>query len=148
MNTDTPRTDELFNKIWLFTNEHEADEALCDMRDLARELERELNEQCRLNGKGSEREAALLGKVERLERELKVADYWSNHHAAHADDLIKENARLREAIADLHAIADSSYGAADHETQAAFDSWMRGNRNPHRERVELSAYTAPCLTSK
>jgi Mor family transcriptional regulator len=41
MKTDTPKTDELFNKIWLFTNEHEADEALCDMRDLARQLERE-----------------------------------------------------------------------------------------------------------
>jgi hypothetical protein len=80
MKTDTPKTEELFNKIWLFTNEHEADEALCDMRDLARELER-------------------------------------------------ENARLREAIADLHAIADSSYGAADHETQAAFESWMKGNRS-------------------
>ena len=108
MKTDTPRTDELYKKIWLFTNEQEADDALCEMRDHARELERELDEQCRLNGKGSEREAALLGKVERLER---------------------ENARLREAIADLHAIADSSYGAADHETQAAFESWMKGNRS-------------------
>lgn len=41
MKTDTPKTDELFHKIWLFTNEHEADEALCEMRDLARQLERE-----------------------------------------------------------------------------------------------------------
>ncbi|MFN9951491.1 MAG: hypothetical protein ACK55I_00190, partial [bacterium] len=32
-------------------------------------LEIELNEQVLLNGKGSEREAALLAKVERLERE-------------------------------------------------------------------------------
>jgi hypothetical protein len=46
-----------------------------------------------------------------------------------ARELERENAQLREAIADLHAIADSSYGAADHETQAAFDSWMRGNRS-------------------
>ena len=35
------------------------------------ELETEVHEQCVLNGKGAEREAALLGKVERLERENK-----------------------------------------------------------------------------
>ena len=34
------------------------------------ELERELNEQVVCNGKGAEREADLLGKVERLEREI------------------------------------------------------------------------------
>ncbi len=33
------------------------------------ELESELTEQCRLNGIGSEREAALMGKVERLEKQ-------------------------------------------------------------------------------
>ena len=38
------------------------------MRKL-KQLEEELHEQCVLNGKGSEREAALLAKVERLERE-------------------------------------------------------------------------------
>lgn len=38
------------------------------MRKL-RQLEEELHEQCVLNGKGAEREAALLAKVERLERE-------------------------------------------------------------------------------
>ena len=35
------------------------------------ELETEVHEQCVLNGKGAEREADLLGKVERLERENK-----------------------------------------------------------------------------
>jgi hypothetical protein len=44
-------------------------------------------------------------------------------------DLERENARLREALTDLHAIADCAYGSTDHETQAAFDSWMRGNRS-------------------
>ena len=44
--------------------------------NLARELQLELAEQVLCNGKGAEREADLLGKVERLER---------------------ENARLREA---------------------------------------------------
>lgn len=38
---DTPKTDELFNRIWLFENDEEASEALCDMRDHARRLERE-----------------------------------------------------------------------------------------------------------
>lgn len=37
--------------------------------DFARKLELELNEQVLLNGKGSEREYSLLGKIERLERE-------------------------------------------------------------------------------
>ena len=36
---------------------------------LARELERDLNEQVVCNGKGAEREADLLGKLDRLERE-------------------------------------------------------------------------------
>lgn len=37
--------------------------------DRLAELESELQEQCRLHGAGAEREAALLGKVERLKRE-------------------------------------------------------------------------------
>lgn len=42
-------------------------------KESAAEIERltaELHEQARLNGMGSEREAALMAKVERLEREL------------------------------------------------------------------------------
>ncbi len=39
------------------------------MKNKIKQLEEELLEQCVLNGKGSEREAALLAKVERLERE-------------------------------------------------------------------------------
>ncbi len=39
------------------------------MKNKIKQLEEELHEQCVLNGKGSEREANLLGKVERLERE-------------------------------------------------------------------------------
>lgn len=41
MTTDTPQTDELFRRIWLFENEDEASDALCEMRDHARKLERE-----------------------------------------------------------------------------------------------------------
>lgn len=65
MNTDTPRTDALEFKYATSGG------GWGKPFDFARELERELNEQCRLNGKGSEREAALLGKVERLERECR-----------------------------------------------------------------------------
>lgn len=42
------------------------------MKNKIEQLEEELHEQCVLNGKGSEREAALLGKVERLERKNAV----------------------------------------------------------------------------
>ena len=65
MNTDTPRTDSLLLKLEVQPYKIEAEK----LADHARELERELDEQCLLNGKGSEREAALLGKMERLERE-------------------------------------------------------------------------------
>lgn len=42
------------------------------MKNKIKQLEEELHEQCVLNGKGAEREAALLAKVERLEREVAV----------------------------------------------------------------------------
>lgn len=54
------------------------------LESFARELERELDEQVLCNGKGAEREADLLGKVERLER---------------------ENVRLREALEKLLCVA-------------------------------------------
>jgi hypothetical protein len=38
------------------------------MKSKIQQLEEEIHEQCVLNGKGAEREAALLGKVERLEK--------------------------------------------------------------------------------
>ena len=41
------------------------------MKSKIQQLEEEIHEQCVLNGKGAEREADLLGKVERLERENK-----------------------------------------------------------------------------
>ena len=37
----TPRTDELFNSVCFFTDEEQAVDALAELRDLARELERE-----------------------------------------------------------------------------------------------------------
>lgn len=77
MKTNTPRTDELYGKIWLFTNEQGADEALCEMRDFARELEREnvrlreaaqalYNYECASGAKDA-------GEYERLFEALRVA---------------------------------------------------------------------------
>lgn len=63
--SNTPRTDkEAFD---ITTGKPDIDGVV--MADFARELELELNEQVLLNGKGSEREYSLLGKIERLERE-------------------------------------------------------------------------------
>jgi hypothetical protein len=45
-------------------------ETAADAQDRIAELERAVTEQCLLNGKGSEREYALLGKVARLEAEV------------------------------------------------------------------------------
>jgi hypothetical protein len=39
------------------------------MKSKIQKLEEEIHEQCVLNGKGAEREAALLGKVQRLEKD-------------------------------------------------------------------------------
>ena len=64
----TPRTDE--QAFDITTGKPDIDGVV--MADFARELEIELNEQVLLNGKGSEREYSLLGKVERLERENAV----------------------------------------------------------------------------
>jgi hypothetical protein len=60
--SDTPRTD-IEERI-----EGDTGPLIVDS-SFARELERELNEQVLCNGKGGEREAGLLVKVDRLERE-------------------------------------------------------------------------------
>lgn len=62
--SDTPRTDAVEVDFYNGTS------CICHVPSvLARDLERELNEQVVCNGKGAEREADLLGKVDRLERE-------------------------------------------------------------------------------
>ena len=55
-------------------------------------LRNEVDEQARLNGKGSEREAALLAKVERLERQKALQGL---HLATMADVVLGENANDR-----------------------------------------------------
>jgi uncharacterized protein (UPF0335 family) len=50
------------------------------MKNKIKQLEEELHEQCVLNGKGAERELALIAKVERLEREnAKLRNIISEH---------------------------------------------------------------------
>ena len=62
--SDTPRTDTFELGYFRKATSH-----VDDVFDFARHLEHEVMEQARLNGMGSEREAGLLGKVGRLERE-------------------------------------------------------------------------------
>ena len=51
------------------SSEYSAELMLQHLVLAAAELEKEVYEQCVLNGKGAEREADLLGKVERLEKD-------------------------------------------------------------------------------
>jgi len=93
--SETPKTD---SKAQFFGfNPDEGEEFV--QADFARELEREnaalrkeMDEQARLNGKGSEREAALLAEVETLERQKALQGL---HLATMADVVLGENAEDR-----------------------------------------------------
>jgi hypothetical protein len=61
------------------------------------ELETEIHEQCVLNGKGAEREAALLGKVERLEKDNAILKKKYNILFRHMTDA---NVQMHKAITD------------------------------------------------
>lgn len=52
---------------------HISEEVIDILRSKIKALESEILEQCRLNGMGAEREATLLGKVERQSAALKLA---------------------------------------------------------------------------
>ena len=71
---NTPETDELVRSL---TYEQLASTEKCysEMRTLARRLERDRDEQCRLLGMSAERECDLRGK---LERERALADRLGN----------------------------------------------------------------------
>jgi hypothetical protein len=76
-----------------------------DAQDRIAELERAVTEQCLLNGKGSEREYALLGKVARLEAEverltelLRIESAASAHALLWAEKAEDDTLRLRLAI--------------------------------------------------
>ena len=82
------------------------------MKNKIKQLEEELHEQCVLNGKGSEREADLLAKVERLEREnaalrvqveeldakWKMAEAHCFDQVGKIGELKRENAALRQKL--------------------------------------------------
>ena len=51
------------------SSEYSAELMLQHLVLAAAELEKEVDEQCVLNGKGSEREANLLGKIQRIEKD-------------------------------------------------------------------------------
>ena len=61
------------------------------------ELEKEIHEQCVLNGKGAEREADLLGKVERLEKDNAILKKKYNILFRHMTDA---NVQMHKAIMD------------------------------------------------
>lgn len=104
-NTPTPRTDQR-----TYSADCLGKTAVCNA-DWAKLLEQELTEQCELLGKGSEREALLIGKVSRLERENAKLQ-------AHADRVNEANDRLTMELSALRAERD-----ALHEEKARLD-WL------------------------
>ena len=59
-----------------------------------RRLHAEVEEQCRLNAMGQEREARLMAEVEQLKRQLKANEVGASYHLEVIDELVKV---LREA---------------------------------------------------
>ena len=89
----------------------------------ARQLERECLEQARLNGMGSEREAALLGRVERLEREnAKLRDMLRTYNVtapnAWADQINLEKAGLISYDAHVEWVGPES------EVKSRYPEWI------------------------
>lgn len=73
MPTDTPKTDELYAKIWLPKDEDEEDEALETLRDHARQMERDSREYKARLAIVLDRETKLSVQVERLRTALLAA---------------------------------------------------------------------------
>jgi hypothetical protein len=67
------------------------------MKSKIQQLEEEIHEQCVLNGKGAEREAALLGKVQRLEKDNAVLKKRYNILFQYMTDA---NVKIHKAIMD------------------------------------------------
>lgn len=67
------------------------------MKSKIQQLEEEIHEQCVLNGKGAEREAALLGKVERLEKDNAILKKKYNILFQYMTDA---NVKIHKAIMD------------------------------------------------
>ena len=67
------------------------------MKSKIQQLEEEIHEQCVLNGKGAEREAALLGKVQRLEKDNAILKKKYNILFMYMTDA---NVKIHKAIMD------------------------------------------------
>jgi hypothetical protein len=67
------------------------------MKSKIQQLEEEIHEQCVLNGKGAEREAALLGKVQRLEKDNAILKKKYNILFQYMTDA---NVKIHKAIMD------------------------------------------------
>ena len=67
------------------------------MKNKIQQLEEEIHEQCVLNGKGAEREAALLGKVQRLEKDNAILKKKYNILFQYMTDA---NVKIHKAIMD------------------------------------------------
>ncbi len=110
------------------------------MRNTPDELEREnsalrneVDEQARLNGKGSEREAALRAKVEMLERKnalqgldlATMADAVIGKYAKDRSDqtLVREVCRMAREYAELMPIVEAAKALVDYETAGAAFGW-------------------------
>lgn len=101
--SETPGTDAI---IEYCAYQFPATEGHIPLRRMIEEIELEGMEQARLNGMGGEREAALLGKVERLERDnarLRAAATEFRRHVLYPGEnsvmeLIAATSRLREAL--------------------------------------------------
>lgn len=81
---ETPKTDELYAKIWLPINEEQVDEALGTLRDHAQQMERDAREY-----------KDELARVLARETELNIQ---SRRDAERADANAAEVGRLREAL--------------------------------------------------
>ena len=82
-----------------------------EMAERIKQLEAEVQEQCRLNGMGAERELALMAKVERLEREN-----------AELQTLLKTSMEQHEIVGRLHQDAVEKL----HRFTSELDKQMRG----------------------
>jgi predicted nuclease with TOPRIM domain len=91
--------------LWVQMNPAEATERLAELERENAALQNEVQQQARLNGRGSEREAALLAKVETLQREnAALREHHQQDEAliVQRTDEIRhletENAALREMV--------------------------------------------------
>ena len=78
--------EELREKITIKGLDVVADTDILELFDRLEAAEAECLEEARLNGMGSEREAALMARVERLERALIRIANWSEHNPQCAID--------------------------------------------------------------